>query len=72
MKFCAAILEAATHVQANEFQLKMLSISVPKVGRLAVPVCLPMTLCGYICVLVRYCIWLRCPDSGAKNVCPTD
>ena len=72
MKFCAVILEAATHVRANEFQLKVLSISVPKFGRLVVPVCLPMTFCGYMCVLVRYCIWLRCPDSGAKNVCHTD
>ena len=67
MKLCAVIIKAATHVHANEFQLKVLVISVPTLGRLTVPLCLPMTLYGHICVLVRYCVWLRCPDSGAKT-----
>lgn len=64
-EFCAVILKAATHVRANEFQLKVLAISVPTFRRL--PLCLSMTLCGHICVLVRHCVWLRCPDSGAKT-----
>ena len=67
MEFCAVILRTATHICANEFQLKVLAISVPTFRKLTVSLCLPMTLCGHICVLVRHCVWLRCPDSGAKT-----
>lgn len=37
MNVCAVILEAATQVYTSEFQPKVLSPSVPKFGRLVVP-----------------------------------